>query len=108
MILDFGEYIRIHRKEKSLTLTQLAAKIGLDSANLSKIENGRRGFDEKRLEKLSMALEIDLETLKKEFYSDIIARKIFSLEFYDDVLGLAKHKVKYFKQKNSVQTNFKF
>ena len=36
----FGEYIRNLRTEKGFTLTQLGAKLDLDSANLSKIENG--------------------------------------------------------------------
>ena len=38
----FGEYIRNLRTEKGFTLTQLGAKLDLDSANLSKIENGKR------------------------------------------------------------------
>ncbi len=45
----FGEYIRRLRTEKGFTLTQLAAKLGMDSANLSKIENGKRELDEMRL-----------------------------------------------------------
>ncbi|NOX86990.1 MAG: helix-turn-helix transcriptional regulator, partial [Chlorobi bacterium] len=61
MTATFGEYIRKLRTENGLTLTQLAAKINLDSANLSKIENGKRDFDEKRLEKLSDALDVDLD-----------------------------------------------
>ena len=41
MKTTFGEYIRLLRNENELTLTQLAAKLNLDSANLSKIENGK-------------------------------------------------------------------
>ena len=37
------------RTDKGLTLTELAAFLKLDSANLSKIENGKREFDEKRV-----------------------------------------------------------
>ena len=35
----FKEYIKRLRTENKLTLTQLAVKLHLDSANLSKIEN---------------------------------------------------------------------
>ena len=56
----FGEYIKSLRNENGLTLTQLAARLDLDSANLSKIENGKRDFDEKRLGQLSIALNLDL------------------------------------------------
>ena len=41
----FGEYIRNLRTEKGFTLTQLGAKLDLDSANLSKIENGKSCSD---------------------------------------------------------------
>jgi transcriptional regulator with XRE-family HTH domain len=37
---SFGSLIKKLRIEKGLTLTQLAAQLDLDSANLSKIENG--------------------------------------------------------------------
>ena len=49
MKATFGEYIRQLRTDKGFTLTELAALLKLDSANLSKIENGKREFDEKRL-----------------------------------------------------------
>ena len=48
----FGQYIKALRTQKGWTLTQLASQLDLDLANLSKIENGHREFDEKRLSKL--------------------------------------------------------
>lgn len=64
MKATFGEYIRQLRTDKGLTLTELAALLKLDSANLSKIETGKREFDEKRLDKLAKAFELDIEKLK--------------------------------------------
>lgn len=46
MKATFGEYIKKLRTDNGLTLTQLAFQLDLDSANLSKIENGKREFDE--------------------------------------------------------------
>ena len=60
MKTTFGEYIRLLRNENELTLTQLAAKLNLDSANLSKIENGKRDFDEKRLPELAKIFKLKL------------------------------------------------
>ncbi|WP_166366955.1 helix-turn-helix domain-containing protein [Perlabentimonas gracilis] len=105
---SFGEYIRKLRNEKGLTLTQLAARLDLDSANLSKIENGKRDFDEKRLEKLSEIFELDIINLKKEFYSEMIARKIYSVDCPCDTLHLAEQKINYLKQNNIKQTAIKF
>ncbi len=44
MNTTFGEYIRLLRTENELNLTQLAAKLNLDSANLSKIREWKTRF----------------------------------------------------------------
>ena len=67
----FGEYIKQLRTEKGLTLTQLGAKLNLDSANLSKIENGKRDFDEKRLTQLAEVFNLDIQELKTDTGSHI-------------------------------------
>ncbi len=104
----FGEYIRKLRTENELTLTQLAAQLDLDSANLSKIENGRREFDEKRLVKLGKVFNLDLEKLKAEFYSDFIAKKLYETNCNKEVFVLAEQKIEYLKQKNLSQSKFNF
>jgi transcriptional regulator with XRE-family HTH domain len=96
----FGEYIKRLRTENELTLTQLAAKLDLDSANLSKIENNKREFDEKRLELLSNVFNLDLAKLRTEFFSDIIAKKIYDNNCDNETLILAEQKVEYLKSKN--------
>lgn len=96
----FGEYIKRLRTENVLTLTQLAAKLDLDSANLSKIENNKREFDEKRLELLANVFNLDLAQLRTEFFSDIIAKKIYENNCDSETLILAEQKVEYLKSKN--------
>ena len=95
-----GEYIKRLRTENELTLTQLAAKLDLDSANLSKIENNKREFDEKRLELLANVFNLDLAQLRTEFFSDIIAKKIYENNCDSETLILAEQKVEYLKSKN--------
>ena len=104
----FGEYIRKLRTDKELTLTQLAAQLDLDSANLSKIENGKREFDEKRLEKLANTFKLDIDNLKAEFYSDFIAKKLYETNCNNEVFVLAEQKIEYLKQKNLSQAKFNF
>ena len=96
----FGEYIKRLRTENELTLTQLAANLDLDSANLSKIENNKREFDEKRLELLANVFNLDLAQLRTEFFSDIIAKKIYENNCDSETLILAEQKVEYLKSKN--------
>jgi len=107
MNTTFGEYIRQLRKNSGLTLTQLAAQLELDSANLSKIENGKREFDEKRLERLAKVFQLDLSKVKTEFFSDQFAKKIYENNCSSEILIVAEEKVKYLKQKNLKQTELK-
>jgi HTH-type transcriptional regulator, competence development regulator len=99
----FGHYIRKLRKQHKLTLTQLAAKLDLDSANLSKIENGKRRFDEKRLELLADCFDLDLKELKEEYFSEVFAKKLYETNCSSKALALAEEKVKYLKSKNAKQ-----
>ena len=99
----FGEYIKRLRTENELTLTQLAAKLDLDSANLSKIENNKREFDEKRLDLLANVFNLDIAQLRTEFFSDIIAKKIYENNCDSKTLILAEQKVEYLKSKNLIK-----
>lgn len=101
MKVTFGEYIKKLRLQHNFTLTQLAAKLDLDSANLSKIENDKRGFDEKRLGKLASVFELDYDELKKEFLSDQIAKKLYHLDCTREVLMVAEEKVEYRRSLNN-------
>lgn len=105
---SFGEYIRQLRTNHGFTLTQLGAKLDLDSANLSKIENGKRDFDEKRLNQLATVFDLDLEKLKTEFYSDLFAKKLYDSSCSTDALIVAEKKVKYLRQINAKQESLKF
>lgn len=100
---SFGEYIKELRTERGLTLTQLGAKLDLDSANLSKIENGKRDFDEKRLNKMAEVFNLNFEELKTEFFSDLFAKKLYESNCSTDALLAAEEKVRYLKQVNVKQ-----
>lgn len=44
MQANFGEYIRKLRTESGLTLTQLGAKLGIDSGALSKTKQAKKSL----------------------------------------------------------------
>lgn len=108
MKATFGEYIRQLRTDNGLTLTQLAFQLNLDSANLSKIENGKREFDEKRLEKLANAFNLDLDQLKAEYFGDQFAKKMYAYNCPTETLMVAEEKVNYLKSTNVKQGQLKF
>ncbi|MCO5230726.1 MAG: helix-turn-helix domain-containing protein [Chitinophagales bacterium] len=98
----FGEYIKRLRTKNGLTLTQLAAKLDLDSANLSKIENNKREFDERRLTLLSEVFNLNIDKLRTEYFSDLIAKKIYENNCDEETLTLAEEKVAYLKSKKDL------
>jgi len=108
MKATFGEYIRKLRTDNGLTLTELAALLKLDSANLSKIENGKREFDEKRLDKLASAFSLDIEKLKVEYFGDQFAKKMYEFKCSPETLIVAEEKMNYFKSINIKQIEIKF
>ena len=108
MNATFGEYIKQLRTDNGLTLTQLAFQLDLDSANLSKIENGKREFDEKRLEKLANAFKLDFEKLKTEYFADQFAKKMYKYNCSPETLIVAEEKVNYLKNINVKQGEIRF
>ena len=108
MKATFGEYIKKLRTDNGLTLTQLAFQLDLDSANLSKIENGKREFDEKLLEKLATAFNLDLDQLKTEYFADQFAKKMYQYDCSPNTLIVAEEKVNYLKSVNTRQGKIDF
>ena len=108
MKATFGEYIKQLRTDNGLTLTQLAFQLDLDSANLSKIENGKREFDEKRLEKLATAFNLDIDKLKIEYFGDQFAKKMYAYNCPTETLIVAEEKVNYLKSVNIKQGEINF
>jgi transcriptional regulator with XRE-family HTH domain len=108
MKATFGEYIKQLRTDNGLTLTQLAFQLDLDSANLSKIENGKREFDEKRLDKLSQAFNLDIEKLKTEYFGEQFAKKMYQYNCSSETLIVAEEKINYYKNINVKQAKINF
>lgn len=104
----FGEFIRKLRTEQNMTLTQLGAKIGVDSGALSKIETGKKRLDEKALPKIAKLFKLNLSEIKDEFFSELIANEIYQNKCTEKVLMLAEQKVKYIRTKNTKQGNLGF
>lgn len=93
----FGDYLRRLRVEKGLNQTELAAKIGLDSGGLSKVENGKKELNDNRLELLATALGVDINVIKEQYLSEKFANDCFKYKCSETVFQLAEEKAKYFK-----------
>jgi transcriptional regulator with XRE-family HTH domain len=98
-----GEYLRDLRKAEGLTLTQMGAKLGMDSGALSKVENGKKVLDAGYLPAIANTFNLDLETLKSEFFAEKIANELIENACDENTLKLAEEKVKYIKIKSAKQ-----
>lgn len=56
--MTVGSKIRQIRKERSLTLNELAARIDSDVGNLSRLERGQQGYTDSILQRIAAALEV--------------------------------------------------
>ena len=63
----------------------------------------KREFDEKRLDKLANAFELDFEKLKTEYFGDQFAKKMYAYNCSTETLIVAEEKVNYLKSINAKQ-----
>ena len=104
----FGQYIRNLRNSKIYTLTQLAAKLGIDSGALSKIETGKKVFDDRLILKLAEIFDLNENDVRDEYYSEIIAKILLEKKCSDAVIDMATNKANYRRSKNIIQSNLNF
>lgn len=93
----FGKYIKDLRTDTGMTLAQLASELNIDLANLSKIENGKREFDEKRLPQLCEIFKLDKNEIEKELLSEKIAKNILAKNYDGNILELTQKKINFFQ-----------
>jgi DNA (cytosine-5)-methyltransferase 1 len=98
MEYTFGHYIRKLRLDHNLTLNELAGQLNINYANLSKIENGKREFDVKRLPDLCQLFKLDMNEMEKELISDKIAKSLFEQKLDSSILNLAQQKMNYYSE----------
>jgi transcriptional regulator with XRE-family HTH domain len=89
----FGEYIKQVRSERGMTLKDLSVHLKVDAANLSKIENGQRGFDEKKIPMLCDALGVSEDQVRREFTSCLWTQQVLEQNLnIDDLVGEVRKK----------------
>ncbi|MEM8528566.1 MAG: helix-turn-helix transcriptional regulator [Bacteroidota bacterium] len=96
----FGATIRNKREASGLLLRQLAAKLEIDTAMLSKIERGERNAKRSQVSILAEILKLNEEELLTYWLAD----KVYEIVKYDEVgcqaLKVAEKEFEYSKTKN--------
>lgn len=100
-VKSLGEQIRTLREEASLSLREVADKIGIDTSLLGKIERNERPPTKDQIKQVATFFKLDKKELLKEFLSDQIAYKIIEEEADIDTLKVAEKKIQYLKKQSS-------
>ncbi|GAC42262.1 helix-turn-helix domain-containing protein [Paenibacillus popilliae] len=95
---EFGAFLRKTRKEKGMTLVELAKKVGLSHSYLSQIENGKRNLPPMTTQiKLARALKVpifEFPSTEEHYYSheelDQYYREAEYTEIAEDIKILSK------------------
>ena len=84
-----GEHIRTLREANHILLRQLAAKIDMDQAMLSKMERGERSFRREHIDVLAKIFKQPKKDLLTMWLADKILKTAKSEKFTKEALRLA-------------------
>ena len=104
----FGDLIREKRKEKGMTLSNVAQELNIDTSTLCKIEKNERSATKEMVIKIAEILDYNKNILLVSFFSDKVAYEIWREENASNVLKVAEEKVQYLKSTNMEQSKINF
>lgn len=81
--------MRTHREQRNVLLRELASKLNMDSAMLSKMERGVRSFRKEDIEVLSLFFEQDKKKLFTMWLADKILNATKNENYKKEALELA-------------------
>ena len=95
---DFAKDLKYLRLETKLTQTQFTAKLNIDTAALSKIENGKKDFDPKKIETLTNEFDLTVEEVKSRYFGEKIALELYTNNCPIITFKIAEKKFRYFEE----------
>lgn len=91
----FGNKIRETRIEKGLLLREIAAKLKIDTATISKIELGSRNANKEQVKTLSKILDLDYNELHNLWLGSKIYQMLEDEKGGIEALKVAEENIKY-------------
>jgi transcriptional regulator with XRE-family HTH domain len=99
--MTFGNKIRQARESKGLLLRQIAAQLEVDTATISKIENGLRNATKKQVVDLSSILDIPYTILEASWMGSKIYQLLQEVNDPSEALQVAEEQILYSSSQNS-------
>lgn len=86
--MRLGEFIRIQREIKGLTLKELASALSVDIPMLSRYERNLRPIKEEHLPILATIFQIDISKLRKLWLADKVYSVVYEENDAADILNM--------------------
>lgn len=99
--MTFGKKIRQARESKGLLLRQIAAQLEVDTATVSKIENGLRNATKKQVIALSSILDIPFSILESSWMGSKIYQLLQEVSNPTEALHVAEEQILYSSNQSS-------
>lgn len=93
--MTFGEILRKQREEKGLLIRQVAAKLEVDTATISKIENGNRHATPIQVKQFSQILDLEYDTLEASWMGNKIYEMLLKVDNPSKALIVAEEQIQY-------------
>ena len=88
-----GQKVRELREENDYLLRQLAAKLDIDTAQLSKMERGERLFKKEEITQIAKILNADEKELLSIWLADKICKIAEGEDYIDEALEIVSKKI---------------
>ena len=92
---SFHEILRESREKNGLLLREVAAKLQIDQALISKFESGNRKPTREQVIQLARHYNTDKEELLVQWMSEKVVYELRDEEFADEILKVAEQKMRY-------------
>ena len=96
---SFGEIIKKAREEKNLILRQVAAKLDIDQAIISKYERGERKPTREQVFRFASFYDLKKDDLLIAWLSDKVVYDLKNETLAEEALKVAEQRIKYNKLK---------
>lgn len=86
--IEIGSYLQNLRKERKLSLREVADHVGIDISMLSKIEHGERQLQSHMIAPIADLFEIDFKTIQIQFLNQKIMNEFGNEPYLKESLKL--------------------
>ena len=84
--IEIGSYLQNLRKERKMSLREVADHVGIDISMLSKIEHGERQLQSHMIAPIADLFEIDYKSIQIQFINQKILQEFGDEPYFEDSL----------------------